>query len=223
MKRILAASVIAFLALAVLAPGRMVPSDAAVASPVAQAPEVQLPTIPAPVPVELDAGTTAFLVLDLLNVNCSARPGCVASLPAVAAFLGRARGANVEVVYSLTTAPGAIILPEVAPHGDEPRVASSADKVFDTELNEILVNAGIDTVVIVGTAASGAVLYTSFGASTRGYTVVVAEDGISATTDFELLFTRYQLLNQPGFGNPQNNPLQPRAVTLSSTDLISFR
>jgi len=127
MKRILAASVIAFLALAVLAPGRIVPSDAVAASPVAQAPEVQLPTIPDPVPVELDAGTTAFLVLDLTDAVCPVRPACVASLSGVAAFLERVRAANVLVLYSTTTAPGTMILPDVAPRGDEPRVVSSAD------------------------------------------------------------------------------------------------
>ena len=77
--------------------------------------------------------------------------------------------------------------------------------------------------MIVGTAANDAVLYTSFGASTRGYTVVVAEDGISAPDDFAVLLTRYQLLNQPGFGNPENEPLRERAVTLSRTDLINFQ
>jgi nicotinamidase-related amidase len=182
-----------------------------------------LPTIPAPAAVTLDPATTAYLVLDINSAVCAPRPGCLATVPAVAAFLDRARQANAFVVYSNTTAPGTTILPDVAPRPDDPVVTSSADKFFNTQLDEILRARGIRTAVVVGTAANGAVLYTSFGANTRGYTVVVAEDGISAPDDFALLLTRYQVLNQPGFGNPDNEPLRERAVTLSRTDLIAFQ
>ena len=74
----------------------------------------------------------------------------------------------------------------------------------------------------MGTAANGAVLYTAFGACARGLSVVVAEDGISSRDPFATYLARYQLLNQPGFVNAQNVPLQPKAVTLSRSDLISF-
>lgn len=184
--------------------------------------QVELPTIPDPVAVEVDAATTAFLVLDLLDANCPRRPGCPESLPPVAALLERAREANVLVVYSLVVGP-ASVMPEVAPLGHEPTVASSADKFFTTDLDDILRGAGITTLVIVGTATNGAVLYTSFAANVRGYTVVVAEDGISANTEFLVFMTRYQLLNQPGPANASNRPLQPQAVTLSRTDLITFK
>jgi len=76
--------------------------------------------------------------------------------------------------------------------------------------------------VIVGSAANGAVLYTAFGANLRGYTVVVAVDGISSGPDFDTFLAEYQLLNQPGFANPTNEQLRPNAVTLSRSDLISF-
>jgi hypothetical protein len=77
--------------------------------------------------------------------------------------------------------------------------------------------------VLVGTLANGAVLYTSFGANVRGYTVVVAEDGLSGDRPFDLIVTRYQVLNQAGFANPQNTPLATERVTLSRGDLITFR
>lgn len=202
--------------IAALLPGLLPASAPAVA---AQA----MPTIPAPAAVTLDPATTAYLVLDVNSAVCAPRPGCQATLPAIAALLDRARQANAFVVYSNTTAPGTTILPEVAPLPDDPMVTTSADKFFNTPLDDILRDRGIRTAVVVGTAANGAVLYTSFGASTRGYTVVVAEDGISAAEDFAVLLTRYQLLNQPGFGNPDNEPLRERAVTLSRTDLIAFQ
>jgi nicotinamidase-related amidase len=200
---------------AALVPGVLPPVAPALG---AQAP----PTLPAPAPVTLDPATTAFLVLDLNTAVCAPRPSCQATLPAAAAFLDRARQAGVFVVYSNTTGPGATTLPEVAPLPDEPIVASSADKFFNTPLDDLLRSRGIRTAVVVGFAANGAVLYTSFGANTRGYTVVVAEDGISAAEEFGVLVTRWQLLNQPGFSNPGNEPLRERAVTLSRTDLISF-
>ena len=76
--------------------------------------------------------------------------------------------------------------------------------------------------IVVGTAANGAVLYTAFAANARGLTVVVAEDGISSRDPFATYLARYQVLSQPGFPNQQNVPLQPKAVTLSRSDLISF-
>ena len=184
--------------------------------------QVQIPTVPQPVPVTLDAKTTAFLVLDLTSVICAPQPNCRATLPAAAALLAKARNAGVLVVYSETPTPGSSILAEVAPRPGEPKVTGRADKFYGTPLDEILKSKGIKTAVIVGTAANGAVLYTVFEANVRGYTVVVAADGISANP-FPLLLTQYQLLNQPGFSNPENTPLADTKVTLSRSDLVTFR
>jgi nicotinamidase-related amidase len=183
----------------------------------------ELPSLPEPVAVTLDPSTTAFLVLDMSTATCSPRPACVDSLAPVARLLAAARAANVLVVYSSTTAPGATILPEVAALPTDPVVVSSADKFFNTPLDEILRMNGIETAIMVGTASNGAPMYTAFGANLRGYTVVVAEDGISGTNDFQTFLARYQLLNQPGYSNADNQPLRERAVTLSRTDLIDFQ
>ena len=45
------------------------------------------------------------------------------------------------------------------------------DKFYGTELAEILQEAGVETVVLVGTAAEGAILNTATGAALRGYNV----------------------------------------------------
>src|SRR6266568_7670300 len=89
-----------------------------------------------------------------------------------------------------------------------------ADKFFNTNLDDMLKGAGATTLVLVGTASNGAVLYTGYEATARGYTVVVAQDGISADTDFATLFTEWQLLNYPGTLNADNTPLKPKAATL---------
>jgi hypothetical protein len=187
-----------------------------------QAPSLQVPAIPDPAPVLLDSSTTAFLALDLLDSNCGPRPPCVGTLPAVAAGLSAARSANVPVIYSVVGTGN--ILPDVTPAAGDPVLSSfGADKFFNTDLDNMLKQRGITTVVLTGTSANGAVLYTGFAAAEHGYTVVVATDGISSSTDFATQFTQWQLLNGPGTSNPQNTPLQPKVVTLSRTDLISYR
>lgn len=184
--------------------------------------QLPIPTLPPPVPAVVDGKTTAYLVLDLTSVLCAPRPACQATLPAAAALLTKARNGNAPVIYSETPTPGSTILAEVAPRPTEPKVTGRADKFYGTPLDDILKSNGIKTLVIVGTAANGAVLYTAFGANVRGYTVVVATDGISADP-FPMLLAQYQLLNQPGFANPENTPLAETKVTLSRSDLITFR
>jgi nicotinamidase-related amidase len=179
------------------------------------------PTIPSPVAVNVDPKTTAYLVLDLTSTICSPRPSCVAALPAAVALLKKARDAGSLVVYSDT--PGtSTILPEVAPNPNDPKVTGRADKFIATNLDDVLKGKGIKTVVVVGYVANGAVLYTTFGANIRGYTAVVAVDGTGAEDPFAVLLTRYQLLNEPGFANPQNTPMSEGKVTLSRSDLITF-
>jgi len=162
-------------------------------------------------------------VLDITNVICTPRASCVASVPKIAALIKKARDAKVPLIYSQTTTAGSAILPELAPQTGEPSVATRADKFFNTNLDQLMKDRAVTTAVIVGSAANGAVLYTAFGANLRGYTVVVAEDGISGEPEFSVTLTRWQLLNQPSFANADNTPLKPMAVTLSSSEKISFK
>jgi hypothetical protein len=186
----------------------------------AASPPAQVPSIPDPAPVSLDGPTTAFLALDFNSSVCANLPTCLATLPAVSSGIGSARAAGALVVYS--TGGTATVLPDVQMQPSDPLVASGADKFYNTNLDEVLKQAGVKTVVVTGTITNGAVLYTSFGAAIRGYTVVVAADGVSARNDFGNYGTLWQLLNGPSTSNPQNMPLQAKAVTLSRTDLISY-
>jgi nicotinamidase-related amidase len=199
-----------FAALAVLLPGVAL----------AQASPPQPPVLPDVTPIAVDPTTTAFLVLDINSAVCPSRPACVASVPSISRLLGRARAAGMFVGFSSTA--GAEVLPDVAPRDGEPVVTARADKFFNTTLDQILKDHAIQTVVLVGAAANGAVLYTSFGANERGYTVAVATDGISSGPDFDTYLAEYQILNQPGFSNPTNDPLHANAATLTRSDLISF-
>ncbi len=206
----------------VVVPATSAPATATVAATATSAALSASPTLTGTVPVELDAKTTAYLVLDVTSTICQPRKSCVATLPAISALLKKARDAKVPVVYSDT--PGtSTILPEVAQLADEPKVTGRADKFINTNLDDILKAKGIKTVVIVGYVANGAVLYTSFGANIRGYTAVVPVDGTGAEDPFAYTLTLYQLLNEPGFANTANKPLAAGQVTLTKTDRITFK
>ncbi|MFL9923136.1 isochorismatase family protein [Herbaspirillum lusitanum] len=184
-----------------------------------------LPAIPAPATVALDASTTALLILDINSVICQPNPACMATVPAIASLLQKARAAKVPVLYSSTQSPAGVspALPDIAPQGNEPTVVSRANKFTGTALEELLRQRNARTLVIVGSAANGAVLYSAFHANTRGFTVVVAEDGLSSPVPINTTLARYQMLNQAGFYNSNNTPLADQRVTLSRSELISFK
>ena len=94
---------------------------------------------------------------------------------------GRRARKGVTVVYSLiaNTTP-ADVIKDVAPLADEPRVQSGPDKFLSTDLEKILKDKGITTVIVVGTAANGAVLYTASGAAFAAGHVIVPVDGMSS-------------------------------------------
>ena len=187
------------------------------------APSSAIPTIPAPVAVEVPVKGAALLVLDITSAICPPRPSCLASVPKIANLVKKARDAKVPVIYSLTATAGSTVQPEVAPQAGDASVTGRADKFFGTTLEQILKDKAVENAVVVGSAANGAVLYTVFGLNLRGITVVVAQDGISAEPDFPITLTRWQLLNQPGFTNADNKPLAKGFVTLSTTDQITFK
>jgi nicotinamidase-related amidase len=182
----------------------------------------QLPAAPAPVPVSLDAATTALIVLDVTTQTCTPQPNCMAMLPRIVDLLAAARAAGVYVVYS-TPATQPPILPEVAPAQGDPIVVGLAqDRFFSTPLDVLLRGRGITRVVLVGWRYDGSVLYTAVGGAIRAYTVVVPDDTTSAAQDYDLAVGRYQLLTQLN-SNPTNDPLKSSAATISRSDLITFQ
>jgi nicotinamidase-related amidase len=181
------------------------------------------PALPAPVAVTLDAKTTALVVLDVINPTCSTRPACNDSIPALQALIKKAKDAGVPVVYTNTAATNAIV-PQIAPTaGDVTVVPTNADKFNNPDFDATFKSKKVTTLVLVGTRSNGAVLYTAFEANVRGYTVVVAVDGISGSIPFETTLAEWQMLNQPGFTNADNKPLAEKLVTLSRGDLITFK
>ncbi|MEW6594203.1 MAG: isochorismatase family protein [Thermodesulfobacteriota bacterium] len=117
-------------------------------------------------PAQLDPKSSALLILDIEEWTCNKerRPRCPESVPRIRALLDQARQHGIAVVYSLTMKGSPqTILPGVQPVGEAPVVQSGVDKFYNTELEKILADRKIRTVVIVGNAAEGAVLHTATG------------------------------------------------------------
>lgn len=177
-------------------------------------------SVKAPPPPELKPVTignpqeTALLMLDFLKQNCPPRPRCLASIPKMQGLLTQARDKGIQVVHSLAgKATVADILPEVAARAGEPVVSSGPDKYLNTDLEKILKEKGIKTVIVVGTAAEGAALNTAAGSALRGFKVIVPVDGVSSATTFAELYTAWHLANAPRIG---------AQVTLTKIDLLRY-
>jgi nicotinamidase-related amidase len=185
---------------------------------------LQMPALPDPVRVTLNPATTALLVLDYVEGICNSQPKCKSHmLPAMTPFMARVRKAGLVVAYGTREQNMSKWLPEVAPApGDIKIVNTAQDRFYNTDLDKALKAKGITTIIMVGWKVSGSLTYSSVGATLRDYTVVIPVDTTAATTDYEQVIGFYQILNQ-GNGNLRNEPLKPKAPTLSRTDMITFQ
>ena len=175
---------------------------------------IKAPAAPELKSATLDPKTTALLVLDFVNPNCTSRQRCMATLPAMKKLLAEARAKGMLVVFATgLTGTRADILPDVGPLESEAIVASGVDKFANTELDKLLKAAGTQTVIATGTSAHGAVLYTASAASMRGLKVVLPVDGMSADTAYIEQFVAVHMTTAP---------LVSRNVTLTKLDLIKF-
>ena len=190
---------------------------------------VKPPPPPELKPVTLDPKTTALLAMDLIKQFCNTelRPRCVASIPRIEKLLADARAKGVTIIYTLVPTAGPNVpspvigdtLPAVAPKGNEPVIVSLVDKFIlndkDTGLANILKEKGITTVIAVGTAAHGAVLYTASTAALRGFNVIVPVDGMATVGEDTYVeqYVAYHLTHAPVFS--------PK-VTLTRTDMMKF-
>ena len=172
------------------------------------------PAAPALKPVTVDPKTTALLMLDFMNQNCGKRPRCLATIPAMKRLLDEARAHKVAVIYSIiaNSTPGDVIK-DVAPQAGEPHVLSGVDKFLNTDLDKILKDKGIKTVIAVGTSSNGAVLYTASGAASRGMNVIIPVDGMSAVDPYAEYSTVFTFMNAP---------LVSAKTTLTKSDMIKF-
>ncbi|MBV9247054.1 MAG: cysteine hydrolase [Methylobacteriaceae bacterium] len=177
---------------------------------------IQVPAPPQLKTISIKPKASALLLLDFNKQACNAehRPRCIQSIPRVQHLMERARAAGMPVLYSTSMGAGSADIPkELAPQTGDPIVASGPDKFLGTDLEQALKNVGAETVIVTGTAANGAVLYTASVAALRGLNVIVPVDGMSAETAYAEQFTAWQLVNAPRLS---------ARVTLTRIDLVQF-
>ena len=185
---------------------------------------LQMPAMPDPARITLNSKTTALMVLDYVEDICATQPKCKSQmLPAMTPFMERVRKAGLVVAYGTREHNMAHWLPQVAPAAGDIKIVNTAqDRFYNTELDKALKAKGITTIIMVGWKVSGSVTYTSVGAMIRDYTVVIPVDTTTASSDYETAIGFYNVLNS-GNANLTNEPLKPKSVTLSRTDLIAFQ
>ena len=177
-------------------------------------PNVKAPPAPALKPVTVDPKTTALLMLDFVPPTCGARPRCMASLPAMKKLLEQARASGMPVAHSVTgTTKAEDILKDVAPQAGEPVVQASVDKFRNTELEKILKDKGVQTVIVTGTAAHGAVLNTATGSGAARHEGDPAGRRRPASDTFTEQYVAWHMTNAPAVG--------PN-TTLTKFELLKF-
>lgn len=178
---------------------------------------MQIPEIPWTERAELLAARTALLVVDMQNDfvregGALRVPAAEATVEPIQALLERARKAKVPILFTqdwhtpddpefriwpphcVAGTWGAEIIPELSPQPQEIIVKKiSYDPFFRTELEKILQDKGVETLVIVGTVANICVLHAAGSAALRGLKVVVPKDGVSALNEFDLLLAFRQI------------------------------
>src|SRR6478609_11110024 len=183
-----------------------------------------MPAMPDPARITLNSKTTALMVLDYVEDICATQPKCKSQmLPAMTPFMDRVRKAGITVAYGTRQQNMTKWLPEVAPAAGDIKIVNTAqDRFYNTDLDKELKAKGVTTLVIVGWKISGSGTYTSVAAMIRDYTVVIPVDTTAAGSDYETAIGFYNVLNS-GNANLANQPLKPKSVTLSRTDLIAFQ
>ena len=148
----------------------------------------------------------AILVVDMLNDFVTGALGCDrarAIVPATAKLLEAARSKGVPVIYcndahlpgidrelqiwgdhAIACTPGAEVIPELAPQKQDfvvPKRRYSG--FFQTDLDILLKELGVKTVVMTGLHAHMCVRHTSADAYCLGYDVVVAKEAVNSFTE----------------------------------------
>jgi len=185
---------------------------------------LQMPATPDPARVTLDPKTTALVVLDYVEDICNNQASCKTKmLPAMTPFMAQVRKAGLTVAYGTRAQNMTKWLKEVAPaQGDIKIINTAQDRFYGTDLDKELKAKGVKTLIMVGWKISGSIQFTSVGAMAHDYTVVIPMDTTSAGSDYETTIGFYNVLNS-GNANLANQPMKDKAVTLTRTDLITFK
>src|SRR5262249_32126774 len=109
-----------------------------------------------------------------------------------------------RVDYTLDGSEGQEVIAELDPRAGEARVKKHRPSSFhETELDSLLRERGVETVVVMGTITQGCVLATTLDASFHDYYVVLAEDCVQSFSShlhdvaLEFMSSRYDVVPSP--------------------------
>jgi nicotinamidase-related amidase len=178
-------------------------------------------TVKAPPPPEIksvtvDPKTTALLSLDFSGKGCTpkGRPRCAAIIPNVEKLLQQARAKGMLVIHTATSSmKDDEFVKELAPAGGEKILRGKGDKFVGSDMEKILKEKGITTVLVMGTAGHQAVLYTALGAVLRDFKAIVPIDTMPSDEPYMEQFTIWEIAN--------GSQLKDSA-TLTRSDMVKF-
>jgi nicotinamidase-related amidase len=170
--------------------------------------------------VTVEPATTALLFLDMMKVNCNARPRCVAIVPNLKRLHEQARAHNMVVWYSLVGAngkatPDDIMDPAIKPRDGEWYRQQGTDKFLGSTLEPTLKQAGIKTVIICGNSFQGATVGTTQQAAQRGYKIIVPVDCSAGEDEYHEQYAVFHLAKGSWVGVTSN-------VTITRSAMIKF-
>jgi nicotinamidase-related amidase len=209
----------AFAVMAVIAIGGAVisASSAAKAQDILKEWDSIKPLPPPPIKaVTIDPKTTALLSLDFNGKSCTAkgRPRCAAAIPAVEKLIQQARAKGMLVLHTATSSmKDDEFVKELAPAAGEKVLRGKGDKFVGSDMEKILKDKGITTVVLMGTAGHQAVLYTALGAVLRDFKAIVPIDTMPSDEAYMEQFTIWEIGN--------GSQLKENA-TLTRSDMVKF-
>lgn len=171
-------------------------------------------------PVTVDPSTTALLILDMMKMNCGARPRCVDTVPAVKKLNDEARKAGMMVWYSFVGSNGMAttadqIDPALTAKDGEWVRQNGPDKFIGSNLDEKLKARGIKTVIVCGTSFQGVGIGTGGGAAQRGYKAIIPIDCLSSEDPYMEQYAAFHLFK----GGPTGVTSQ---VTLTRSSMMKF-
>ena len=177
---------------------------------------VKAPPPPQIKPVTIDPKTTALLSLDFNSKGCTpqARPRCAGIIPNAEKLLQQARAKGMLVIHTATSSmKDDEFVKELAPAPGEKILRGKGDKFVGSDMDKILKEKGITTVLVMGTAGHQAVLYTVLGAVLRDYKAIVPIDTMPSDEPYMEQFTIWEIAN--------GSQLKDGA-TLTRSDMIKF-
>jgi nicotinamidase-related amidase len=164
----------------------------------------------APADKAAPAGNTAIIVVDMLNDFVTGSLACergVAIVPALARLIAKARKHGIPVIYSndahlpeidhelklwgehaMAGSEGAMVVSELAPQaGDFIVPKRRYSGFFQTDMNILLQELGVSSVIMTGLHTHMCVRHTAANAYMWGYQIVVASDATDAFTEQDYL------------------------------------